>query len=444
MRHYIEVGFLREEADGKLALVNPPARREEAKEPVVARSVPGASFSAVLAAVAANSDPSTVGNTDDEIDEDVSDPDTDTGTVDGTAITSVDSGDSGPPTRCAGHIDFTFLDVKSGDHTLFLFKVSAKELAQRGLIPRLADDKVHGVQRQQRDVQIKGIVEAMRKGVPFPEGLILNLMGEQWLPMGNQLVGDDQERFHVLDGGHRQIACKQLFDAGEYDVLERYEFPATAVLRASVEVCRMLFRLQDERLHIDSGHMLALRAADGAYHNDNEKAAYALAHALNTRDDSPLKGRIRFGDRGVEGTGTELVHIGSILVMLKTIVGKKSPFAAMDPAVREQIVVDYFRAFGAVYMNFLNPEHILGQPLGLCALLIVLGNRDHRFHGEVRERRPEGATVAYTVGTMESVFKIGGRYFHWSPRKDGPAKQRNPSSLATRFHEFLADRAGRA
>lgn len=334
---------------------------------------------------------------------------------------------------------------RSGNHSVYSFTVSGMTLAEYGVVCRFEDDPISGVQRGIRGKKVLEIMGAMRSGEPLLEGMVANLAGS-WLAEGIELVGDESQGdagerksyLEVIDGQHRMEACARLIEAGEADVVRSYEFEISAIMGASDEIRRALFMAQFKRLPVDRALALALQARARAFTSDTDRHAWAMVERLNSDPASPLNGRIFVGE-GKTSTGRDRCPRGSIpavslMMALRTVTSNsgKNPLRKLEMEQRYKLVRGAYIGVKANYTRFLDPDHILGQKLGILAIVAIV--------------TMPGAGVTYLTSrdfsevAAREMFAIGGQ-FQWKQRSD--AAQRNgqtPYQLGVRWNEYFQRR----
>ncbi|MCR4313860.1 MAG: DGQHR domain-containing protein [Candidatus Uhrbacteria bacterium] len=337
--------------------------------------------------------------------------------------------------------------AQSGAITFFIFHVRGDVLARIAVVRRLEEDGDAGVQRGAKEQHVQAIIKAMRGDVPFPENMVANLGGD-WIHEGGILLANDGQTaagrlatVEIIDGQHRLIALRRLIEKGEETTAASYTFTVHATLNATNDLRAQLFSMQRRRMGVDRTHDLMLRARHNDFTNDTEKGAFALATALNVRGDSPLKGKIFFGERS--GTNNRnriprgMFALRALTAALRPIVSDRNgPMKAFSMKDREQIVVDLFRSAAETFTNFLKPEHTLGQSLGINALLAIL-SKTGEFHLRLLQTANGDRREAYRQGAMTVVLRQGQR-FQWKPRSDIKFRAfASPYAIAERFNEFL-------
>lgn len=337
--------------------------------------------------------------------------------------------------------------IQSGAITFYVFRVRGDVLARIAIVRRLEEDPEAGIQRGVSEQHVQAIIKAMLGDVPFPDNMVADLHGD-WIHEGGILLANDGQSVagrlatvEMIDGQHRLLALQRLVETGQKSTAASYTFTVHATLNGGDDLRAQLFNMQRRRMSVDRTHDIMLRARHSDFTNDTERGAFALATALNVRGNSPLKGKIFFGERsGANGhsrISKEMFPLRAIIAALRPIVSNhKGPMSAFDPKEREQIVVDLFRSAAETFTYFLKPKHTLGQTLGINALLAIL-SKNGEFHLRVLQAAGGNRREAYRQGTMTMVLRDGQR-FQWKPRSDIMFRAHaSPYAIATRFNEFL-------
>lgn len=356
------------------------------------------------------------------------------------------------PTAQSPHLEFSAVKVvHSGNLKLFSFSVSGEVLARFGRPIPLEDDPVHGVQRLSSRQQIRKMKESMREGIPFPDNIVANLGGD-WIvdEADNRLVGDANSHrgdqlsfFEIVDGQNRMFALKELIEGGETAVAARYEFTVVASLNADDKTRRMLFLVQTMRKPVERTHALALTAANKAFRTDTERFAWELVLALSVREDSVLNGKIFFNQRhGANGRARVpdgMLPVTALYQYARGITSKAGDNALkrLDQEQRLLATLNMFAATQKAFPTlFLIPEHTLGQPLGICAIMSLLSS-DGELHVRLARLEPSDEIKAYSAANITRVLKQANK-FRWTPRSDVKFRDmRSPGGIAERFNRFL-------
>ena len=342
-------------------------------------------------------------------------------------------------------------EIVSGNLNLLMFRIAGSDLVIQGIPCRLAEDPETGVQRQIMEKHVVKIVDAMRAGTPFPESVALNLVGD-WVQEGDTLLADQKigedgkpvAWIEILDGQHRMEALKRLQVAGEKDVVEKYSFSAVAVVNGSADVRREVFLSQTRRRALDATHVANLSAKHGQFKQTLAADAYALAEALNMRDDSPLKGKIDFseqvGRRSSYVGRYGIFHYSAMRTFMVMIVGRTvsdNTLYGVDQADRINIAIDFLRAIESSFPNFLQKKHYLSTETGINTLLCILRNPGH-FHMELAKlSKPDQKQVEYyTYDNFLEVLTRGTK-FVWYRSGSKIHASKTPAHTAERFNAWL-------
>lgn len=317
-----------------------------------------------------------------------------------------------------------------------IFTMTATGLAKLACPMRFSQDPKKGVQRDIDTRQVKAFMDSMRSGRPIPSNLVVNLTGE-WLLSGSELYGvEGCSTIEALDGQHRGEAARLLVQAGEEHITEGYTFVVMAVRNATDELRRNLFLAQISALRISSEHAASIRHQAGRFDSIVQDEAYALAIALNEREDSPLRGRVHMGDklRGPRGkkvlAGGTWITLASLVMSMKMVTSNGSVVRDLKVADKIQFVVDLFSAAGEVYRTQYDEGGTLRTPFGITTLIQLSARKDGTFRAQLCDK---GCSKAEMLRLFRLVLR-----FQWTVREGRNNRHATPAMVAARFNERLA------
>lgn len=319
-----------------------------------------------------------------------------------------------------------------GNVTFLLFGMSALAFATMASPKRFSEDPENGVQRDLIESQVNGFMATMRAGDPIPSAVVVNLTG--WIVESGQVVGIEGDSFvECLDGQQRGEAVNRLIAAGEEHVAARYSVPVMAVMDASDDLRRALFMSQVKARHISREHAATMRYKSGDYPSVYNEESGRVAGLLDSRDDSPLMGRVHFGDllRGPRNSAVlpegKWVTFASLeRTVLEAVVGRRAVGASLSSEGRVQFAIDLLSAAKECYPTQFEPGGALRTAFGIRALFLLAARKESGFRTRLQDA---GCAKAEMLRLMRMVPR-----FHWAARE---GSMRTPASVVARFNERL-------
>jgi hypothetical protein len=258
------------------------------------------------------------------------------------------------------------------DDTIYNFTLSAESLMEICRVERFGVDP-NGVNRRYDENHAMDIATAMlNPTIVWMESILGDLTGGSWIydPENRVLRGSEKGYISIDDGQHRFMALSVL-NATERTKLE---FTVQVTLGLSYERRLKIFRMQKERKVIDPRLDLAQRHRLGEWKTEGDREAYELLLKLNADTTSPLRGVIILEEqdkRPYEGRHRPIGINGKGLhSTLRSVMGGKSPLAALSSAERARVILDTIRLSAQIWLKeWKSDSFIITTARGMNALL---------------------------------------------------------------------------
>lgn len=259
------------------------------------------------------------------------------------------------------------------EDTIYNFTLSAEKLLELCKVERFGIDP-NGVNRKYDEAHALEISEAMLDPkIVWMEPILGDLTGCPWKfdAETRELTGSTDAGYISIDDGQHRFMALGVLNAAERAKLE---FTIQVTMGLSYERRLKIFRMQKERKAIDSRLDLAQRHRLGEWKSRVDQEAYELLLKLNADTTSPLKGMVileeqerrphegRHRPAGLNGKGLHST--------LRSVMGGKSPLAALSPPERARVILDTIRLSAQMWpKEWKSDSHILTTARGINAIL---------------------------------------------------------------------------
>jgi len=263
--------------------------------------------------------------------------------------------------------------LQQREDTIYNFTLSAERLLELCRVERFGIDP-NGVNRKYDENHAMEIAEAMLDPkIVWMEPILGDLTGGSWIfdPTTRELRGSAEKGYISIDDGQHRFQALGVLNATERAKLE---FTVQVTIGLSYERRLKIFRMQKERKVIDPRLDLAQRHRLGEWRTDGDREAYELLLKLNSDTTSPLRGVIILEEqekRPYEGRHRPVGINGKGLhVTLRSVMGGKSPLAALSTPERARVILDTIRLAAQIWpKEWKSDSHILTTARGINAVL---------------------------------------------------------------------------
>lgn len=261
------------------------------------------------------------------------------------------------------NLQIPIINLQHDNTDFYICKLKGKTIADISYVARRREvDEEGAVQRILTKSRISKIKDFLLAGGYFPNNIILNFTNSESVTINSGNSADlipELQIAQIIDGQHRVEGLKEAIKSNS--VIGDVEFPVLFAINLTTAKCAEIFiSINTEQKVVPKSLIYDLYGLLNIPHRDfSIDRATDIAQKLNTEDNSPYQGYIKFPNSKKSKGG---IQLSSVVNNLKQLVKENGEFAKYSIHTLEaqtNILINYFNAlsyfYGKNWDNLKNP-----------------------------------------------------------------------------------------